>query len=305
VALSPDGRLLYVADTYFERDPADALHIYDALTGERLQAGAPIPERLLYMAPHPAHANLMVTADGRHILVRKYGEAGTHHLRVMALDSTTFLPLYQVELWPCERIVRATAAEWLCANERSLFTLNPQTGQRSADLLPFTPRAIDGWAFTPDGSELFLLTRGRQLDSGSYSPTTMAGTIIRFDAQTYELVGHQQLQGTEAEGSDPFRPFDRLAVSPDGSRLYLGATDSGLSVKEIWVYDTLQGKLHSRFALPDPVWHFALNAAGDVLMAVSYTERSLIFLDSESFRQTAVLHDLGHSPALLIVPARK
>ena len=54
----------------------------------------------------------------------------------------------------------------------------------------------------------------------------------------------------------------------------------------------------------DPAWQFALSKDGSQLYTVNPFKKSLLILDTAAFTQVAVIHELGDTPALIVVPSR-
>jgi hypothetical protein len=114
-----------------------------------------------------------------------------------------------------------------------------------------------------------------------------------------ERIGLQALQGFQVG-------YGQIATSPDESRLYIGVStgkhsDNGLP-DEIWVYDTRTWTRAGIFQPSDPVFQFAVSADGTQLYTVNPFKKSLSIFDTASFREIAVMHDLGETPAQVVVP---
>jgi hypothetical protein len=328
VALSADGRFLYIADSHdaqaaFE-EPA-RLRLYDVYNNHFLPDEVPVSDRLLYKGyPHAAYPYFLVSPDGSRLFVRQYGYPDQHQFRLTALDTTTFDVLYEVPHPDCARIVFALAAAWLCAGNLDLTLVDPESGShldqlRPGDVIrkahgladPFFWQ-IAGWTWTPDGRSLWLL--GYEVGSP---------TVRRNQAQTFDLVkldfsalGRMPLAETsfqvkpavlrlEADQNWP-HVLPNLVLAADGSRLYVGmnrdSSHGTLPLDQVWVYDTATWEKMAVLDLPDPVLHFALSLDGQELYAVSPFANSLAVFDTELLRETAVIEGLGHSPAQIIIP---
>jgi hypothetical protein len=114
-----------------------------------------------------------------------------------------------------------------------------------------------------------------------------------------ERVGLQALQGFQIG-------FGQIATSPGESRLYIGVitgkhSDNG-SPDEIWAYDVKSWARVGVFQPSDPVFQFSVSGDGAQLYTVNPFKKSISIFDTASFREIAVMHDLGETPAQVVVP---
>lgn len=109
IALSPDSRRLYIADSYSSRvirgDWHDVLSVYDPRTGNLLRDDFEIPKRLLYKVFPASQPFLFLSRDSRKIFVGKYGDPDLHAMRMTVLDAETFNPLAEYRYPACSRIL--------------------------------------------------------------------------------------------------------------------------------------------------------------------------------------------------------
>lgn len=312
VALSPDGRRLYVADSYRTRVTRGqwraALSVYDPGNGLLLAGEVPVADRLLYkLYPLPGHPTLFTTTDGSQLYVRKYGppdDAGA--LRLAILDAVTLTPLREGPAPPCDHVVEADVNRWLCANVSNpttstglrLDVVDPRSLNVAENVLSLPGWRYAGQATTADNGQLFLLGFTSQATPRSDRGRPLR--VLQFDVAMKKVVAETRLNVPL-----PRLFFSGAVTTPaDGSRLYLGVSrERGASrFDQIWVYDTTNWTGVAVLPLPDPALHFALGPGGDRLLVVSPEGRNLVVYDTETLVETAVLDDLGDTPARIVVP---
>ncbi len=127
-------------------------------------------------------------------------------------------------------------------------------------------------------------------------------TVAIIDIQDRMVAAAGQLEmnvGWHIVGED-------IALSPDDKRLYVGfdtGDDSSQYFTDaIKVYDTVTWQSIATIELSDMMARFALSAEGDRLYVVSPFMRSLMIFDTATYREVAVLSDLGATPAAVMVP---
>ncbi len=302
MALSPDGRRMYVAETYRTRvtrgETRDVLSVYDRATGELLIDDVPVQGRLKYKAYPLGEPFLFLSEDGSRLFVMKYGDPDVRRTRLASFDAETLRLLHEGPYPRCGWRVEVMVDRWVCVNstgsERtgvsvSLDAVDPRTGVLLEQILSIPEAGTEyTLSFARVGQTLFLVNRD--------------GTVNVVDLGDYESVGRSKLDLPAGRKTS----HSSFRVSPDGKRLYLGFDESGPSYNgladEIWVFDAETGRQMANIDLAHDVTHFTLSAEGDRLYAVSPSARSLMVYDARTYEELAVLSDLGGSPARVVVP---
>jgi methylamine dehydrogenase heavy chain len=294
LAFSPDGRRLYVADGYYTQvirgEWRDVLSVYDARSGELLREEVPISDRLMYkLLPH-GKLYLFRSPDGRRLFVRKYGDPDVHRLRLTVLDAETFDVLAEYpacvngDLWPL------SDGRLLCVDGATVQFIEALSGEVTRTIyLPFREVAS---VVGPAGERLYLVSADARV------------TVVDVEAELPHLVGDpvslDAPPGSKvAEG--------QIVLSPDGLRLYVRFLTGdwraeGLNAAdEIWAFDTRTWEKVGAFEPPVPAWNMALSVDGRQLYTVNPWEQTLSIFDTTTFREIGVMHDLGETPALIVV----
>ncbi|HBY92717.1 MAG TPA: hypothetical protein DEP84_01945 [Chloroflexi bacterium] len=296
LVFSPDGRRLYVADSYSTQvirgEQRDVLSVYDAVTGELLLDDRPVPDRLLYKVFPLGTRNLFLSPDGERLFVRKYGDPDVHRLRLAVLDAETlemraeYPACSDGELWslPGRRLI--------CVSRAVIQLIDPLTGATThQEFLP--PGRIVATAAAPAGDRLYVITNDVQvsvIDLTILPPRAIAQPVL-LDAPPEAQVA----------------PF-QIALAPDGARLYLGfwtgkQPDGNLAeADEVWAFDTRTWARLGTFTPPEPAFNLAVSADGHQLYTVNPFERTLSIFDTATFQEVGILRDLGETPALIVVP---
>jgi len=309
IALSADGRRLYVADSYRTRvirgEYRDVVSMYDALTGELLVDDMPIQRRLLYKGFPNRDPFLFLSDDGRQLYVMKYGEPDVRELRLAVLDPETLQTLHEGVLPPCGTRLQARSDRWVCANTTfpvevpdgpgvsvslSIDVVDPQRGVILETLFTVEDlrNGIVDLVPSGDGNRLYLIDNDAVV------------TVIDIQDRTATTAGQLEVNaGWHIVGED-------IVLSPDDKRLYAGfdTGDDGSQyfTDAIKVYDTTTWQSIATIELSDMMARFALSAEGDQLYVVSPFMRSLAIFDTAMYREVAVLSDLGETPAAVVVP---
>lgn len=141
------------------------------------------------------------------------------------------------------------------------------------------------------GQRMYLVTRDAYV------------TVVDFTASSPRLIADRVALNPPA-GS--VVGFNQIGVAPDGSRLYLGLMQGEQRYKgladEIWAFDT---QTWVRVGAVEPTglaFHLAVSADGQQLYTVNPFEKTLAIFDTATFRELEVLHKLGETPALIVVP---
>ena len=295
IALSADGRRLYVADSYrtqvIRGETQDVLSVYDALSGELLLDDTPIQGRLLYKGLPLGEPFLFLSDNGRQLYVMKYGDPDTHQTRLTVLDPATLQTVREGDWPPCGDRIRVQADRWLCANGAALDVVDPSSRAVVETLLKVPSGQTVAWLITADGERLYVL----------YADATLAVANL----QDRKIVTARRL-----EVNEHWLPvWDGATLSPDGRRLYVGFDtgegESAVFSDAIAVYDTATWANIATIKLGDTMWHFALSAEGDQLYAVSPAAHDLRIYDTTTFQEVATLPNLGGTPARIVVPRER
>ncbi|MBI3912904.1 MAG: hypothetical protein HY327_01715 [Chloroflexi bacterium] len=305
ITFTPDGKRLYVADSYSSRvirgDYHDVVSVYDAVTLQLTHDDVDIRKRLLYKALPAGQPYTFLSHDGTRLFVGKYGESDPHALRLAVLDANTFHRLTEFERPNCD-LMPLRDGRLLCVRQVQPRLIDPLTGI-STDISGSLPTILRSAILSASGERVYLVapvvTSGGHavarmtVVDAVHSPPTVIANQIPLDAPLDSDVG-----------------FNHVALSPDESRLYVGflprtgeLAGRGLA-NEIWVFD-LKSWTHVGTIKPnDPVWHIAISNDGKQLYAVNPFARSLMSFDTRTFEPIAVIHDLGDSPARIVVPPK-
>ena len=295
--ISPDGRRLYLADSYQSRvirgDWRDVVSVYDARSGELLHDEVEISKRLLYKVFPNAHPYMFLSRDGTRLLVGKYGDPDIHLLRVAVLDSATFKPLAEWVQPNCWTLLPLLNGQLLCAGGMQPAIIDSMTGKASP--IPGALPAQGAVALSSSRDRLYVVANAAGVET-SVTVVDLAATPPRM---LNERIGLQALQGFQVG-------YAQIATSPDESRLYIGVITgknsySGLP-DQIWAYDTGTWTRAGVFEPRDQSFQFAVSGDGTQLYTVNPFKRSLSIFDTASFREIAVMHDLGETPAQVVVP---
>ncbi|MGE5264793.1 MAG: YncE family protein [Acidobacteriota bacterium] len=297
IVFSPDGRRLYLADSYASRvirgDWHDVVSVYDARSGELLHDEVGIPKRLLYKGFPNAHPYMFLSRDGSRLFVGKYGDPDIHMLRVAVMDSATFQSLAEWVQPNCWTLLPLLDGQLLCAGGMQPSILDSMTGRVSQ--IPGALPAQGVVALSSSRDRLYVVANAAGVET-SVTVVDLAATPPRV---LDERVALQALQGFQIG-------YGQIVVSPDESRLYIGVitgkhSDSG-SPDEIWAYETGTWTRAGILEPSDPAFQVAISADGTLLYTVNPFKKSLSIFDAASFREIGVMHDLGETPAQVVVP---
>lgn len=301
IAFSPDGQKVYVADSYQSRvirgESHDVFSVYDPVSGQLLHDDVEIPQRLLYkLFPGGGVGNLIVSRDGRRLFVGQYGDPDIHALRLAVLDAEQLKTLSEFK-HPC-------GASWLfplqngnllCAGSGQAGLFDPSSGKTAP--VPGSLPAESAPALSSSGDRLYLV---------SYDARAPAAVTVVDLASSPPAVLAERVPLDIPSG---FQPSFSVASGPDESRLYVGVlakehSGSG-TADEIEAFNTRTWQRVGQFKPTDPAWHFAVSNDGTQLYTVNPFKKSLSILDTATFREIAVMHDLGETPAQIVVPPER
>lgn len=299
IAFSPEGKRLYVADSYNARvirgKHHDVVSVYDAATGELLHDDVEVPTRLLYKVfPSGGMSNLVISRDGKRLFVGQYGDPDIHALRLAVVDTDSLAVLGEFT-YPCGgyQLLPLADGRLVCAGFSEPTLFDPSTGKTTliAAALPASSAATVS-AF---GDRLYLVS------NDANAPAYV--TVVDLAASPPDvLMDHAALDvPTGSQVS-----LGQIALSPDELRLYVGfvhAENRGSgTVDEIDAFDTRTWQRIGALKPTDPAWQFAASADGAQFYTVNPFKRSLSIFDAATFAEIGVMRDLGDTPALIVVP---
>jgi DNA-binding beta-propeller fold protein YncE len=292
LAVSPDGRRLYIADTRTDgRTASDRLRAVDTATWATV-AEVAAPQRLLYIVwGMPAMA---VSPDGARLYVQKYsfGPSRPVEYWVDVFDTRTNAFLRErVDLPGCGYGVLLPAAGPLatfCYESNDLRLVDPATA------------ALPGQA-APAGTRRVALTgpvAGAVAAAGHVYAVTVTGQVHVVDAARGVL---RQTVGLGA-GSEGIWvvPHGKVAVSPDGAHLYVGVgtpdeRSQGMA-SEIRDIDTRTWQQVGVLRPTARVYSFHVGQDGRHLFTASPWHESVAILDLTSGQEIGSLAGLGGTP---------
>lgn len=302
IAFSLDGTKMYVADSYQSRvvrgEPHDVVSVYDTHTGDLLHDDIEIPKRLLYKVfPSGGVGNLVISRDGKRLFVGQYGDPDIHALRLAVLDAYSLAMLGEFT-YPCGgyQLLPLRDGRLVCAGFSEPDIFDPATGKTA--LISASLPSQNAATASASGDRLYLV---------SYDAIVPAfATVVDLARSPADVLTDRAALNVPT-GSQV--SLGQIVVSPDESRLYVGFVSdenrgSG-TVDEIDAFDTHTWLRIGALKPTDPAWQFALSNDGNQLYSVNPFKKSLSIFDTATFREIGVMHDLGETPAQVVVsPSR-
>jgi DNA-binding beta-propeller fold protein YncE len=310
IALSADGRYLYVLDAYLSQVTTGtgvvALSIHDMQQG-RLAAEITLPPTRTPYIGIPSKTELLPTPDGSkvHVLLHDVVQG----LQVVTVDTQTQQIVQDIPTrmfcdgaWlvpTSDQLVsvcggRMTAIDLATKQITSLPLRVADGGQEITAMHPF-------WAGTTGANP----DRVYLLDTAKGATVTILGL-----SQQAQLAQVQLDQPADAKVATP-----SFHVAPDGTRIYIGyrsaqGSGSGLSDETIFgaesyadhigVFDSATGKRVGWITLERPVISFTISRDGRTLYGASPQAHSISAIDIAS-GTTITISSIGETP-LLVVP---
>ncbi len=301
IAFSPDGKRLYVADSYDSRvtrgEPHDVLSVYDAHTGDLLHDDMEISKRLLYKVfPSGGMTNLVVSRDGKRLFVGQYGDPDIHALRLAVVDADSLTILGEFG-HPCVgyQLLPLSDGRLVCGGFSEPVLFDPATGKTM--LLSASLPSQNAATISASGDRLYLVSYDARVPASA--------TVVDLAASPPDVLTDRAALNVPA-GSQV--SLSQIALSPDELRLYVGFVSKAFSgsgtVDEIDAFDTRTWQRIGVFKPTDPAWNFALSIDGTQLYTVNPFKKSLSIFDTRTFAEIGVMRDLGDTPALIVVPPR-
>lgn len=295
LVFSPDGRRLYVADSYYTQvirgEWRDVLSVYDPVTFELLHDEVPIPGRLKYKVFPLGRRYLFLSPDGRRLFVRKYGDSDAHRLRLTVLDTETFDVLAEYPACPNGDLWPLPDDRLACVDGTTVQVIEALTGE--ATHTRSLPVSVVASAMVPAGDRLYLVTKDARV------------ATLDVTAHPPQLIGEPV--ALDAPADAPVASYG-VVPSPDGARLYVRFLTGDWQVEglnaadEIRAFDTATWSYLGIFTPDTPTWNMALSADGRQLYTVNPWERTLLIFDTTTFEEIGAMRDLSETPALILVP---
>ncbi len=271
--------------------------VYDARTGDLLHDDVEVPKRLLYQAlPGGGVGDLVLSRDGKRLFIGQYGDPDIYALRLAVVDADSLAVIGEFG-YPCGgggyQLLPLSDGRLVCSggSEPSLF--DPSIGKTTPIAAPLP--ALNAIAVSATGDRLYVVSYDARVPAfvTMVDLVTSPPDVLTARAALSVPAGSQVSLG-------------QIALSPDELRLYVGfvrAENRGSgTVNEIDAFDTRTWQRIGVFELTDPAWQFAVSVDGSQFYTVNPFKRSLSILDTATFREIAVMHDLGETPAEVVVP---
>lgn len=302
IALSPDGKRLYVASTRPERDgqPArDELSIIETASGRVIQT-VDNTDRAYYNV-QPAFSNMAFSPNGRWLYVSKISLVGPEVILywVATLDTRTnrFLP-GRAELPGC-----------------GSTQLLPLEKERQLQVVCTDTMDVRALKVMPDGTAATLTTklkrpgRAPKVDTPAYSFLAGDGsnTTVTVDGQILKVDTAGRTTREVAAVNAPARRWIHSgAQSPDRSRVYISLqvpadVDQGQWLADrINAYDLRGSGLLGTVETSRPFSYLAVSRDGRSLYAVDTAGAKVLVIDTATLSETRTIGNVGVSPSLIL-----
>lgn len=313
MAVSPDGSRLYLASVTGPDvpEPEYTLTVVDTASGEVLRAASVrhVYEPRIALSPPP----MVVAADGRHVyLVQvspwREGEEPTYSLATFDAEGGRFLP-ETVPLGACGAPGlfpgRATGElVVLCMHSRSLHVLRISNSGAAVDSAVLTLPTVPD--LRPDSfgnlRDFGALSYGAMAEDGTtFYAVTRNGRVFVVDLGSMAVA---QTVGLELP-PDVVIPPGKVEISADGGTLLLGLQriiDGELTQANRVLAVSIDTWTHLAEVLTSqPFWMIAADPHWPLLYALHPERRSLLVIDTSSFREIRAL-TLGVTPQVVAVP---
>jgi hypothetical protein len=263
-AVTPDDLRLYVASGEYlsEIDPSSGATLKQTRFGDR------------WMNTLPAYFPTMaLSPGGRWLFVLKHrtagAEADVYSVAVYDTVKGQFLE-EELSLPGCAGgfLLPDTSTLTVACTHLGLVLSSVVNHDGSFGLVSSTKaseRRLVGAARVPGRAETLVLTdNGRVLRLGRDGVVPIM--ILADDTSAEPILGS-------------------FAVSPDGSRLFVGIGDvSTRAISHIETYAVSSGERLAQVELPNPAFTMALAASGALLYATAYDARELMVIDADTLR---------------------
>jgi DNA-binding beta-propeller fold protein YncE len=298
MALSPDGHRLYLAS---KRGGADTLSVVDTASGHVLGSAAISfrwGDTIL-----PTSSSMAVSADGARVYVR------THQTLASGIDKETVTSFDTATMRFTADAVDVTG----CG--ASSLLVAPQIPMKLVCLQSGNVRSIGG-----DSAQVVSIPRvtdeRRDKNGNRINLGRLAGGALSADGKTiYGISEGGRLSIVDAAtqvgrhvdlgiGTDRWVVPNRVSLSADGTRLYIGAgrlADRDHSrADQMLVVDTATSTVIKTISASAVFWSFTLSRDGSHLYASQPETRSVALIDTVTGAQSRAITGLGESPALVM-----
>jgi hypothetical protein len=330
MTLSPDGSRLYVVSSFTAAgidSYRNVIDTYDTRTGKRLSRTT-LPEldgtnkdRTLHKLPVFA-PDFVSSLDGRRLYLGettiRRGPVRRKTLLGTFDTATSELLPNSIEIPDCDvRVLLPGAAD-------SLVVACSATGEArsvpATNFVYFLEVADDGSAASFERLDLSaadtLAWAVRSADGRTIYAVTRDAHVYGIDATTRRIVGETDLdleadvrqESTELSPDGAKVQTQKVALSPDGSILYLGTALRGapsvVDADGISAFDTRTWQRIQAVRTEDHFWTMTLGPGGDRIYAPSFDEPSwsIQVFDARTLEQLGTIEDVGRTPALIEVP---
>jgi DNA-binding beta-propeller fold protein YncE len=252
-AVSADGKRLFIA-ALGAAGTSDGLIAVDALTGRELWR-TPLAERRLHWILSLGPTTLAVSSDGSRVYVQSTD--GGHAYWITELDGETGAAMRRIETNNCR------SGTFVSPDDRTLYVLcDGNSRLRAIDLSTNTDVDLDAPTVNVAGAAVVRDT-GLLYIVGGNGVSGSGVTVVDMNARA---VVEEAGLGIDIR---PARLLRLVALSPDGSRLFIGlgtdvdASSAAVSSRQVVVFDTGSWQAVGRIATETPITGQTLAAAQD------------------------------------------
>jgi hypothetical protein len=282
-AVSRTGKRLYVASGIQQ---SSNLEITDLTTG-RVERVAFANRWLNTLAAH--FATIALSLDERWLYALKHWSTGPQtDVYTIAVFDTQAGRFLEEEL-PLAGCIAAV----LLPSDSTLDVACPHTGIFLS--FPILPNGSFGPPSSLQASDHLIMGAVRVPGTGDVLLVTDVRGVVRVKA------GEATVAFRLTDGGGDLPAFGAVAISPDGSRLFVGLggiTPTG-RISTIEAYDIRTGARTDNVRLPSAAWSIALNDAGTLLYAPANETKQLFVLDARDLHIVETFEMSGY-PAMVV-----
>ena len=313
--LSPNGRHLYIVDSYrtgvLRGKSLDALTAIDTKSGEVTWETVLPGDLRQYSNGPPVQQQVWTSSDGKlvHVFMTQ-----SRSLRQVVVDTTTQQPIRDIDFsLVCERTWKIPWEQWAVAVCGGRVTMLDLESGEQGESLPL-PGYSDA-SSVPSNLPREVLTLGGEIadEAGRMYLATSRQEILNVALDGSLAVDVELALPSEWQ----FATFDPIAVSSDGSRVYLGVRGRPSDLEhvslaeEVWAYDTETWQKSGvvRVSGDDSVaprdvgvFSMALSRDGGRLYALNPNTMTLSVIDTQTMTELRVIRDLGQPVYFQPVP---
>ena len=306
MALSPDGRRLYVAS-----GARGVISVVNTETGSLVQQ-FPEEDRTVQLLA-PVVPIMTVSPNGRWLAVVEMtgstDKTATYSLSIFdALNSYALAGHTSMDTCGIGRLkwmndARAFMQCYLF-NNINVLTLSGG-GQPSVTPLVQLPESI-----RPSGDAGFLVPKhGGRVTHVAFLPDGENAMLFSAFGEVYgaNLLLQQVSKEIGVMGGSAFSPLRNWPQSSGGKKVYIGLGDVSMrtsgsgEVSEIDVFDTQSGQFTVEFKSSVPFWSLALSKDDRYLYGVARTSKKILIFDTLTNQEVGKIENIGASPTVAIV----